>query len=248
MLNVLVVDDNIFFSKILINKLLQANSNLRLCMIATDGKEAIDILKKQKIDIILLDLKLPIYSGLDILDFLKTNKKSDYCNSIIAISGEADMIIKIKNNPLIYTFLNKCTDIDIIVKEICGLAKIKEKELELKQHKKEVATLTKNKILHELTTIGYNLKYDGTKYLTETILILSLSKNKRSMKLEKDIYPILSDKHNKTVNTIKCDIIRATNQIMYDIDNTHIKKYFGCFWDKKITPKLVINTVLQKIS
>lgn len=81
----------------------------------------------------------------------------------------------------------------------------------------------------------------------ETILILSLSKNNRSIKLEKDIYPILSTKHNKTVNTIKCDIIRATNQIMYDIDNIHIKKYFGYFFDKKITPKLVINTVLQKI-
>lgn len=144
MLNMLVVDDNIFFSKILINQVVQSNSNLRLCMIATDGKEAIDILKKQKIDIILLDLKLPIYSGIDILDFLKTNKKTDYYNSIIAISGESDMIAKIRNNPLIYTFFNKCTDIHTIVNEICELAKIKEKDLKIKQKKNSIDLRTKN--------------------------------------------------------------------------------------------------------
>lgn len=71
MLNMLVVEDNIIFAKTLINKVVQSNQQLRLCMIATDGEEAINILGKEKIDIILLDLNLPKYNGIEILDFIQ---------------------------------------------------------------------------------------------------------------------------------------------------------------------------------
>ena len=53
MLNMLVVEDNIYFSKLLINKTIQFNKNLRLSMIATDGKEVLEIINREKIDIIL---------------------------------------------------------------------------------------------------------------------------------------------------------------------------------------------------
>ncbi len=76
MLELLVVDDNMYFSKTLINNVVQNNPNLRLCMIATDGQEALDIISQRKLDIILLDLKLPVCSGLEVLDILeKTIKK-----------------------------------------------------------------------------------------------------------------------------------------------------------------------------
>jgi len=73
MLDLLVVDDNMYFSKVLINNVVQNNPNLRLCMIATDGQEALDIISKRKLDIILLDLKLPVCSGLEVLETLAKN-------------------------------------------------------------------------------------------------------------------------------------------------------------------------------
>lgn len=63
MFNMLIADDNINFIKSLINNILISNDKIRLIKIATDGKETLDIIKKQKIDILLLDLNMPIYWG-----------------------------------------------------------------------------------------------------------------------------------------------------------------------------------------
>ena len=43
MLNMLVIENNIYFAKLLINKIIQTNNNIRLCTIATDGEEALNI-------------------------------------------------------------------------------------------------------------------------------------------------------------------------------------------------------------
>ena len=128
MLDLLVVEDNIYFSKTLINSVVQNNPNLRLCMMATDGQEALNIISQRKLDIILLDLKLPIYSGLEILDFLRENQKNNYYNSIIVISGTTDMISEVVHNPFVYQYLTKGTGIENIMKTINTLCKEKETE------------------------------------------------------------------------------------------------------------------------
>ena len=66
--------------------------------------------------------------------------------------------------------------------------------------------------------------------------------------LNNEIYPILAQKYNKTVNTIKCNIIKATDSMYYDCDETLLKNYFHFYTDYKPRPKLVIYTVLNKIT
>ena len=75
MINLLIVEDNLYYSKSLINNLLAYNSNLRLYKISTDGNEALDIINNhtKDIDIILLDLKLPTLNGIDILKNIEEN-------------------------------------------------------------------------------------------------------------------------------------------------------------------------------
>ena len=88
MLNVLIVHNDIYFSKVLINNIMLNNTDLRIKMIATDGEEALDILlnKENNIDIVLLDLNLPKHNGFEILDNLINEGK--YNNSIIVILDE----------------------------------------------------------------------------------------------------------------------------------------------------------------
>ena len=54
MVNVLVIEDNFQYSKNLINILSDKILRIKLCKIATDGKEAIDIIKnaQNNIDVI----------------------------------------------------------------------------------------------------------------------------------------------------------------------------------------------------
>lgn len=63
MLNVLIADDNISYATTLMNYISQNDKNIRVCAIAKDGRETINILKsRDNIDVILLDLKMPIIS------------------------------------------------------------------------------------------------------------------------------------------------------------------------------------------
>lgn len=101
-------------------------------MIATNGKEALDALNTQKIDLILLDLKLPEYSGLDILEFL-IRYNNIYNNSVIVISGESEMILKVRNNPLVYSYINKGAGMENIIKEINQLVFLKKEEVKKKK-------------------------------------------------------------------------------------------------------------------
>ena len=70
MVNILFVDDNYNYSKNLINKVMEQNSDVRLFKFLTDGKEALQVITNEfdKIDIVILDLKLPGFSGIDILE------------------------------------------------------------------------------------------------------------------------------------------------------------------------------------
>lgn len=109
MVNVLVVEDNFHYSKNLINVISNENTKVRLYNLCTDGKEALDLISNNQdnIDIILLDLGLPTFDGIEILNYIQKNNITKYKNSIIVISGEMGLMLKIRNNPYLLQLLAK---------------------------------------------------------------------------------------------------------------------------------------------
>ena len=65
--------------------------------------------------------------------------------------------------------------------------------------------------------------------------------------MNKEIYPIISKKYNKTINTIKVDIFKSTYIMYYDVDENILSNYFGYGILKKPKIKDIIYKVLQKI-
>ena len=77
---------------------------------AFTGKEALEIIEKNEINIILLDLKLPDISGIDIIKYIEIKKLERYYNSIIVISGEKELVSKVNESSYIYLhFINQQT-------------------------------------------------------------------------------------------------------------------------------------------
>lgn len=241
MVNVLIVDDNFDYSKNLINIIANENPKIRLYNICTDGKEVIDVITHQQeyIDIILLDLKLPNYSGIEILKYMENNKLNKYKDSIIVISGELDFLLKVRNNTYVHSFVSKTSGFDSIIKEINELVKIKDTEKNSIEYK----------VHEELEKLNFNFSYIGTQYLFETILILyNKYKNCFEMqKLEKNIYPIVAKKYKKTVNNIKTNIINVCDLMCYDCKDEVLKVYFGDTFSRKPTPKIIMITILNKL-
>lgn len=105
--------------------------------------------------------------------------------------------------------------------------------------------MIKLKIQKELLEMGFNPIHIGTEYLTEAIeIIYKGDKSIYKINLEKDIYENLAIKHKKKVQTIKSNIIKATNIV--DMRNINEKNSIHHF-DLKLTPKLVVWIVIRNI-
>ena len=127
MVNVLIADDNLFYARNLMNFINKENSNIKVIYITINGEETIlKLNQEENIDVILLDLKMPKLSGIEVLDMLAEEKKEKYKKSCIVISGEIDMISQIIQNEFVYSYILKTSDFTKIVNQINWLIEQKE--------------------------------------------------------------------------------------------------------------------------
>ena len=82
---VLIVEDDVTMREIVVHKLSTEGFNV---VEASDGKQAIEIWKKEKPDIVLLDLMLPEMDGFQILEIIRKNTDPQIANaSVIVLSN-----------------------------------------------------------------------------------------------------------------------------------------------------------------
>ena len=241
MINILLIDDNVDFAKNLMLYMNKTYEFLRVFGIATDGKEALNLLNKlSNIDIILLDLNLPKYSGINILNKLSIQQKEKYQKSIIIISGENYLMRSNElNNKMIYSIISKITPLKVICKQIEKLVIEKEKHIKQKNIKKL--------IINHLLLLGYDISHKGTNYLIDIIYQSILSGKEVIENLNKEIYPNLSRKYSRNICSIKISINRATSNMFYNCEEAKLKEYFTLVDVNKPTTKTIINTIINKV-
>lgn len=239
MLNMLIIDDEISCIKKLISYIFKNEENVRLLDIASNGIEALEILDKNKADIILLDLKMSKMNGINLIEKLERQKLKIYEKSIIVITAEDVMLQKIIKSPLIYSYQLKPIEQDNLLKDINDI--VREKSLIEKNEKLD------KKIVSELKYLNYNLTHLGTQYLKECIKIDFLKYEGEAENLSKQIYPIIAKKYKKKVFSIKNNIIKATSYMYNECKIEILMKYFGYDIDYKPTPKTVIKAIVRKL-
>lgn len=239
MVNVLLIEDNLYYCKSFINFIFKKVDNARLYKILTNGTEAIKtlIMDKDKIDIVILDLNIPQFNGVQILEEIERYNLVKYKGSVVVISGEISLISKVMHNTFLYTYINKICGFERIEKEITQLIEIKDQE----------KNTLENRIFKELQSLNYNFSYLGTQYIGDAIKLVYEYDNIENIKIEKNIYKKLAQKYKKTLNTIKTNIINATDLMYYDCDCTTLSKYFNIYHSEKPTPKVVITTIVKKL-
>lgn len=238
MLNMLIIEENIYYAKQLISLILKKEENIRLIDIVLNEEEALDILNKYKIDIILLDVE---NFKKDFLESLyKLLKIHKYYKAIIVIASNDRDLKHIKDNPLIYTYLLK----PIQQKELLQIIdEVKNYKLNVKNE----ITIWENKINEQFRYLGFNPSHLGTKYLRECIKIDYLKFHGEAENLNKQIYPIVAKRNNTTTFNVKNNIIKANDYMYNQCKIQKIISYFHFNEDRKPTPKVVIKAILNKI-
>ncbi len=87
---VVIADDDLNCGKYLFNSFSANKKNINVVGIATNGEETLEIIKKLNPNFLILDLKMPIISGIEVLNYIEKQKNNN--TKVIIISGESDMI------------------------------------------------------------------------------------------------------------------------------------------------------------
>ena len=239
MLNVLIVEDNVTQCKQLVNFISSSIPNVKLYSMSFSGAEAIEILKSEQIDLIILDLQLPDISGIEILNFIEDNSLNKYKNSVVIVSGYAHLYPNLIHNQYIHNIMPKPVSFPKL------LELLKKAENDKKNLDDRLTIMTR--INEELKYLCYNFSHIGTEYIRECIFLLYIN-NINTLNLSKRIYPIIAKKFHTTVNNVKCNIFQASNISYYECEETKLKKYFQNCLDSKPKPKDIIIQILNHIN
>ena len=227
MYNILLIDEDIEYGNKLMNNLNSYNRNIRFCAYIYQKNNVINNILKYYYDIILIDSKImyKYYKQLyryknQIIIMLDAKEKLNKDDDLIYVF-KSDSLFHI-NNIILKTF--EKNNIDFYNKDII-----------------------KEDIKKELQYLGYKNKYYGTKYLADAIYILFLNKEDYNNNLKRVVYPKLATKYKRTVQNIKCNIVNATDIMVYDCDEKKLMKYLGYIDYEKPGPKRIIEAVINKI-
>lgn len=228
---ILVVEDN--------QKLLYCINNylkkLKIeILLATNGILALEIIKKYKPNIILLDLNIPKLNGIELLKELGTFNNS--VASVIIISGEKSFInqIPLDSYNLIKGVLCKPVALQDIYNKI--------EYILIKQTSNEKYVEVK-KILKEFE---FNKCSKGYWFLLECLN--EITSNPEGLKnIEKIVYKKVASKHKfDNINQIKWCISKTIKSMVRYTDNKTLNNYFGT--NNNITPKYFIITMYNIIN
>ncbi|MBH1970399.1 efflux system DNA-binding response regulator AdeR [Moraxellaceae bacterium AER2_44_116] len=160
---ILVVEDDYDIGDIL-EKYIQ-NENMQVIR-ALDGHQALEYLKVQHIDLILLDIKLPKFSGWDILQIIRQNNSlpvimltalDDQVNKIMGLKmGADDFIIKPFNPNEVIARIQAVLRRSVFQSSSQNTLRYQNIEINLEKHQVYILTDDKKKLVN-LTLTEYNI-------------------------------------------------------------------------------------------
>ncbi len=121
-MNILAIDDNEDILSLLKTVLTSKGHDFTQ---ALNGKDGVKLIEEQNFDAILLDLAMPEFSGMDVIESLKkSNKLKDQKIVIFTASSATDIEInELLQNEGVSTCIRKPVDIKILIKKIEEIVK-----------------------------------------------------------------------------------------------------------------------------
>ncbi|MGM9878069.1 MAG: sporulation transcription factor Spo0A [Bacilli bacterium] len=217
---VLVVDDN----EVLVNlimKYFNGSKEIEIIGKASNGIEAIEMLKTKEFDVLLLDLIMPLKDGMGVLDYMKENNIK---KQVIMMSSynQEDVIRKISEYGVRY-FALKPFDMNDIKKKIIELNSSKINNERLLELSDKAIQIQVTNLLHEL---GIPSHIKGYQYIRTAILMVYDNPGFIGG-ITKELYPDISIRFNTSIQRVERAIRHAIEVAWLRGDIDLMEKIFG---------------------
>lgn len=231
MISLLIADDNKDFDINLFNSIKKLNNKINIIGISVDGLDTYEKMKSLKPDVILLDVKMPLLNGFQVIEKLISEKID--MPKIILITAHYELLSFYKCLNSIYGILLKPINYDNLINYLNSIIS------EINDDK------INDKIINILSSFDFNVKSKGYKYLVECIKVCTIYPNLIN-NFEKKLYPYISNNFkNANPSQIKWAVEKSINSMYRYTDKNVLEKFFPNL--KKLSPRYFIETIISKI-
>ncbi|MCI9177258.1 MAG: response regulator [Clostridia bacterium] len=229
----IIADDDFNYSKTLFNSLKNFEKDITILGIATDGKETLTMLEKYNPHFLILDLKMPKKSGIEVLQELE--KKKNCQTKVIITSGEVELV-----NELNLVKYNRIENIFIKPFKFSLLFKSIQNNYERTNSKQLEIYI--DEFLHNF---NFNFTSQSYKYL-----IACIEKAINKPHVLNEIYKEIAEEENINLNKIKWGIQKLIASMNRYTSKEIISKYIT--YNQNPSPKIFIfeaeKRIKQKLS
>lgn len=170
--------------------------------IASSGKSAIDLIKSNSYDLMIIDLVLPEIDGFEVIEIAReVNRKM----SIIVVSAlSSDIFVKKATNMGVSYFMLKPISIEILLKRINDIFDERRSIEDRTVSNKEI----EEKITNIFITVGIPAHIKGYQFLREAIK-LSMTNPEIINSITKKLYPTIAEKFDTSASKVERAIRHA---------------------------------------
>lgn len=209
-IKVIIADDNREFSNI-IAEYLSSTEGFKVLGVAKDGIEALDLVRKNKPDLLVLDIIMPHLDGLGVLE--KLNLENDLATKVVILSAVGQDTITQRAIELGASYyMVKPFDLEIFVKrikEICNFESEIDSVREMPTSSPVSGEKTiETKITKLIQEVGVPAHIKGYIYLREAITMVIEDMDYLGA-VTKELYPTVAAKHNTTPSRVERAIRHA---------------------------------------
>ena len=198
---ILIANENADESQKILEKLAN-DENLFDVKIANNGKDAIEYLKNDEFDLLIVDIVLPEFDGFEVIEIAKEYNKG---LKVIVVSALAsDIFMRKATNLGISYFMLKPISLDVLKKRVNDVL-VQEESVENKSiSNKEI----EEKITNIFITVGIPAHIKGYQFLREAIK-LSMGNPEIINSITKKLYPSIAEKFDTSASKVERAIRHA---------------------------------------
>ena len=250
MQTILVCDDNVIWLEglsVTINK----EPLFEVVAQAKDGREAIEQIEKYRPDIVILDIVLPEYDGVYVVNYIRRNM-SEYTPVIYMLSGlGTDPVVKQLNELGIDFYSMKPVPMEVVIDTLMMLVK-RRGMVEDRTHVPggknraiEGYSLIETQVRDLLRCLGIRPHLASFQCVFDAIM--SYPRNAEyHISLSKDLYPQVAKKHRITISAVDRNIRSAISQ-MQKHDTEAYNSLFSYTQPRRVTSGLFLSELSNHI-